>query len=131
MIVLDTHILVWWVSGSQPLSPTMQKAIETQLDEGRILISSISAWEIAVLIKHDRIALSMDIERWLLSVEQIEAVRFVPVDNEISIKSCQLPGEFHKDPADRIIVSTARQFAAPLLTADEKILAYPHVQTIR
>ena len=131
MIVLDTHVLVWWVSGSQQLSSAMQKAIEIQLDGGRILISSISAWEIAMLVAHGRIALSMDVERWLKTVGQIEAVRFVPVDNEISIKSCQLPGEFHKDPADRIIVATARQFAAQLLTADEKILAYPHVQTLR
>lgn len=131
MIVLDTHVLVWWASGSQQLSSAMQKTIGEQLDGGRILVSSISAWEMAMLVAHDRIALSMDIGLWLEAVGQIEAVRFVPVDNEIGIKSCQLPGEFHKDPADRIIVATARQFAAPLLTADEKILAYPHVQTIR
>jgi len=131
VIVLDTHVLVWWASGSQQLSSAMQKTIGEQLDGGRILVSSISAWEMAMLVAHDRIALSMDIGLWLEAVGQIEAVRFVPVDNEIGIKSCQLPGEFHKDPADRIIVATARQFAAPLLTADEKILAYPHVQTIR
>jgi PIN domain nuclease of toxin-antitoxin system len=131
MIMLDTHILVWWVSGAQPLTAAMRKAINAQLDDGRILVSSISAWEIAMLVAHDRLVLSMDVDRWLETVQQIEAVRFVPVDNEIGVKSCQLPGEFHKDPADRVIVATARQFAAPLLTADERILAYPHVQTIR
>jgi PIN domain nuclease of toxin-antitoxin system len=64
-------------------------------------------------------------------VGQIEALSFVPVDNEVAVKSIQLPGEFHKDPADRIIVATARKFAAPLVTVDDKIGDYPpHVRTI-
>ena len=52
------------------------------------------------------------------------------VDNEIAVKSVELPGEFHKDPADRLIVATARKMAAPLVTADDKIRAYPHVRTL-
>lgn len=62
-------------------------------------------------------------------VSQIEE-GFVAVDNEIAVKSTELPGEFHKDPADRIIVATARKLAAPLITVDDKIRAYPHVRTI-
>ena len=77
-----------------------------------------------------RIDLSMEIEEWLAVVAQIEAVRFVQVDNEIAVKSVELPGEFHKDPADRLIVATARKMAAPLVTADDKIRAYPHVRTL-
>lgn len=100
------------------------------MDGGDILISSISAWEIAMLVEKGRIALSMDVLSWLAVVEQIEAVRFVPLDSEISVKSTALPGEFHKDPADRMIVATARKFAASLVTADEKIRAYPHVKSI-
>ena len=57
-------------------------------------------------------------------------MRFLPVDVEIATKSVELPGEFHKDPADRIIVATARKLAAPLITKDDKIRAYPHVKTI-
>lgn len=83
-----------------------------------------------MLVARDRIALSMDIEAWLSVVSQIEAVSFVPVDNEIAVKSIELPGDFHKDPADRIIVATARKLAAPLVTADSKIRDYPHVRTI-
>ena len=72
----------------------------------------------------------MDVEEWLSAVEQIEAVNFVPVDNEIAVRSAQLPGEFHKDPADRIIVATSRKLGAPLVTADEKIRGYRHVRSI-
>ena len=83
-----------------------------------------------MLVNRGRLDLTMDIEEWLTVVGQIEAVRFVPVDNEIGLKSVELPGDFHKDSADRLIVATARKLAAPLVTADDKIRAYPHVQTI-
>lgn len=131
MIVLDTHALVWWATGDDAqLSPAAAQAIATEMDGGQIVISSISAWEITMLVARRRIDLSMDIEAWLSLVGEIEAVRFIPVDNEIAVKSIGLPGEFHKDPADRIIVATARKMAAPLVTADDKILAYPHVRTV-
>ena len=131
MIILDTHALIWWASGdTAQLSAPAQAAIARELDGGQIVVSSISAWELAMLVAKDRIALSMDVAEWLACVSQIEAVSFVPVDNSIAVKSTELPGDFHKDPADRMIVATARKLAAPLVTADEKIRAYPHVRTI-
>lgn len=131
MLVVDTHVLLWWVSGSSPLSADANKAINNTLaNGGEIIISSISAWEISMLIEKGRLILSMDVESWLDEVSQIDGVRFVPVDNEIGIKSTQLPGEFHKDPADRIIITTARKLAVPLVTADEKIIRYEHVKTL-
>lgn len=131
MIILDTHALLWWASGDTgQLSALAAQAIEAELNGGQIRVSSISAWELAMLVAKGRIALSMDIGEWLSVVSQIEAVSFMPVDNEIAVKSVELPGEFHKDPADRIIVATARKFAAPLVTADDKIRGYPHVRTI-
>jgi PIN domain nuclease of toxin-antitoxin system len=131
VIVLDTHALIWWVSGDKlHLSAAAVEAIAAEQNGGEILISSISAWEIAMLVAKERIAISMDVEAWLSLVSQIDAVRFVPVDNEIAVKSTELPCEFHKDPADRMIVATARKFAAPLVTADEKIRAYAQVKTI-
>ena len=72
-------------------------------------------------------------DKWcaeLAAVAEIESVRFVPVDTEIATKSVTLPGEFHKDPTDRMIVATARKFGAPLVTKDEKIRAYAHVKTV-
>ena len=131
MIVLDTHVLVWWVSQIQPLSATAVKVINDTLhQEGEIIISSISAREISMLMMKGRLILSMELDRWLDEVSQIEGVRFMPVDNEIAIKSTVLPDTFHKDPADRIIVATARKLAAPLVTADAKIRNYAHVHTV-
>lgn len=130
MIVLDTHVLVWWVTGDAALSKKARKAIESEQAGGEIIVSSISAWEIAMLVAHGRLVLSMDVSSWLATVAEIEALRFYPLDIEIAAKSVELPGEFHKDPADRMIVATARKLAVPLITKDDKILVYPHVKTI-
>ena len=130
MIVIDTHTLLWWVSGDKSLSKAAEKIINETLIDNEIIISSISVWEISMLIEKGRLVLSMDIENWINEVSAIEGVRFMPVDNEIAIKSTKLPGEFHKDPADRIIVATARKLAVPLVTIDEKITTYLHVKTI-
>lgn len=130
LIVLDTHALLWWVAGEHAaLSSTALRAIEAEREGGRIAVSSISAWELAMLVTRGRVALSVDVGQWLALVGQIEAVEFVPVDNAIAIQSVELPGDFHKDPADRLIVATARVLDAPLVTADEKIHAYPHLRT--
>ena len=130
MIVLDTHTLVWWVTGDTTLSKKAKAAIEREQAGGDIVVSSVSAWEIAMLVKRDRLVLSMDVSSWLSVVTQIDAVRFVLVDVEVATKSVELPGEFHKDPADRMIIATARKLAAPLVTKDERIQAYAHVKTI-
>ena len=131
MIVLDTHALVWWASGStQQLSSKALRAIEKEQRGGEIIVSSISSWELAMLTERGRLALAMEISPWLALVAQIERLRFVPVDNTIALASVALPGDFHKDPADRIIVATARALGAPVLSADEKIRSYPHVRSV-
>lgn len=131
LIVLDTHVLVWWASGAvEHLSDMAARAIEHERSGGRIVVSSISAWELAMLVARGRVALSTDVEAWLALVTRIEAVEFVPVDNAIAVRSIELPGTFHKDPADRIIVATARKLGAPVVTADEKIRAYQHVRAV-
>ena len=131
MIVLDTHVLLWWVGDSDQLSVAAKKAIDKTISQGsEVIVSTISAWEVSMLINKKRLVLSMDIESWFDEVSQIDGVRFLPVDNEIGIKSTVLPGSFHKDPADRMIVATARKLAVPLVTADDKIRNYQHVKTI-
>ncbi|MCF6235705.1 MAG: type II toxin-antitoxin system VapC family toxin [Gammaproteobacteria bacterium] len=131
MIVIDTHVLVWFVSGDNQLSVAAREAIENTLSaDSEVIISSISAWEIAMLIEKGRLVLSMDVESWISEVTEIDGLRFIAVDNEIGIKATQLPGDFHKDPADRIIVATARKLAVSLVTADKKIIKYEHVKTI-
>jgi PIN domain nuclease of toxin-antitoxin system len=130
VIVLDTHTLVWWVTNDAELSEKAKKAIERERAGGEVVISAISAWEIAMLVDRGTLAFSMDIDSWLSTVREIPRVRFAPVDVDVAVKSVQLPGVFHKDPADRMIVATARKFAAPLVTKDLKIRAYAHVKTI-
>lgn len=131
MLVLDTHVLVWWVNGDHSLPTKTKKVINNTLSKGgEVIISSISVWEIAMLIQRGRLLLNMDVDSWIAQVDRIEGVTCHPVDNEIALKSVTLPGKLHKDPADRMIVATARKLALPLLTMDEKLLKYRHVKTI-
>jgi len=131
VIVLDTHALVWWVNGDSALSRVAGQAIEKERKrQGEIIISSISAWEIAMLLQKERLVLSMDVETWLRTVTEVPGVRFIPVDNGVAVESTRLPGRFHKDPADRLIVALARTLSAPLVTSDRRIRGYRHVKTI-
>ncbi|MCW8827775.1 MAG: type II toxin-antitoxin system VapC family toxin [Gammaproteobacteria bacterium] len=131
MIVLDTHTLIWWVNGDGQLSQKARKAIENELTaDGQVMVSAISAWEIAMLVSKGRLALTMDIDDWLETVASIEGVSFVSVDADVAVQSVRLPGEFHPDPADRLIVALARHHSAPLVTADTKIREYRHVKTV-
>jgi PIN domain nuclease of toxin-antitoxin system len=129
VLILDTHVLLWWVNGDAgQLSAPARAAIEAERAAGEIGICAITAWEIAMLVKHGRLVLAMDVEAWLNLVASL--VSLLPVDRKIAVKSVDLPGDFHKDPADRMIVATARHFGAALVTADEKIRDYPHLKTV-
>ncbi len=132
MIVLDTHVLLWWVNGDGDLSRNAKLAIENELssDNGAILVSAISAWEIAMLVGANRLMLAMPLDDWLEAAASIDMVSFVAVEAQIGVESTRLPGEFHKNPADRMIVALARHLNAPLVTADTKILEYKHVRAI-
>ena len=130
MIVLDTHALVWWVNKSDRLSDTASALIEKERKDGQIIISSITAWEVSLLVSKGRLKLSMDVDSWLNLASQIENLEFLPLGNKVLIESTRLPGAFHKDPADRMIVAQARVLSAPLVTVDERIQAYPQVKTI-
>lgn len=131
MIVLDTHVLIWWANGDiKRLGPAARQALEEHgTQESSLIVSAISAWEIAMLVDKSRLFLSMDVDEWLDQVAALPAVHFVPVDRHISVHSVRLPGEFHADPADRLIVATARRLNVPLVSGDEKIRNYPHVKT--
>jgi PIN domain nuclease of toxin-antitoxin system len=129
MIVLDTHAWLWWVSDPELLSATARKFIEQAVEAESVHISSISAWEVAMLVDRGRLELTMAVEDWVAKSESLPFFNFVPVTNAIALKSVALPAPLHHDPADRIIVATAMALGATLVTRDEKILAYPHVKT--
>ena len=131
MIVLDTHALIWWVNGDARLSAAAAAAIKGAAgNEGQILVSAITAWEVAMLVERGRIALAMDLDQWLRTVESMEGVFMVPITSQVAAQSATLPGVFHKDPADRMIVALARELNAPVVTADDKIQRYPHVRWV-
>ena len=130
MIVLDTHAWIWFVSNPESLSNKAKKFINKAIKEKAILISSISAWEVALLVLKKRLVLTVDVSDWIMKSEALPFIKFIPVSNSIAVKSVNQLEPIHSDPADRIIIATAISEGAPLITKDEKILAYPHVQTI-
>ena len=129
MILLDTHALIWWASGDVRLSEPAARLIAQNLEERSVLVSAISAWEVAQLVVRDRLVLSRPVSDWLDLVRAIDGVRFVPIDHRVAVESVVLPGDFHKDPADRFLVATARLLGATLVSCDDKIRAYAHVNS--
>jgi PIN domain nuclease of toxin-antitoxin system len=100
------------------------------MKEQTIRISSISVWEVAQLVARGRLELTLDVADWVAKSESLPFVHFVPVDNRIAIRATDLPGEFHADPADRIIVATTLVLGATLVTRDERLRRYDHVETL-
>lgn len=130
MIVLDTNVLIWWISTPEKLSKKAGQTIEKEAKDGEILVSSISVWEVYLLIKKDRLKFVTDVDSWLEKVESLPFIRFAPVDNQVASLSVKLPDFDNPDPADRMIVATALINGATLITSDKKILRYPHVQSL-
>ena len=83
-----------------------------------------------MLVNKGRLSFNMEVNAWLAEVAKIPAVKFVPIDNAVCVNSTMLPGDFHKDPADRMIVALARQGSHSLVTADKKMHRYEHVKTL-
>jgi len=130
LIVLDTHAWVWWVSCPEEISGPAREEIERAMEEHEVFISSISCWELALLIRKGRLELAIPLEDWIARSEALPFVQFVPVDNRISVRSNRLPGDLHEDPADRIIIATALTLGVPLISKDRKIRDYSHVRTV-
>ena len=129
MIVLDTHIWVWWVNGGLGLSVPQSETIEANKAD-TIGVSSISCWEIATAVKRNRIELPCLLGEWFERALNFPGVRLLELTPEIAIESTRLPGGFHRDPADQIIVATAQEENATILTKDERILSYQYVQSL-
>ncbi len=130
MIVLDTHVWIWWVSNPELLSAKAREAIDHAIPDKHIYISSISVWELALLVERGRLKLSMDTLSWLAKSESLPFVTFIPVNNSIAFRSTQLRGRLHNDPADRIIIATTLTIGGVLISKDLKIRGYKHVKTL-
>lgn len=130
MIVLDTHIWLWWLHDPGKLSADADRLIQQEQFSGALVISAISVWEVAVKVQSGKLAIPMDINRWYELARSYPSTVIEPLSPVDAIASTQLPSDFHKDPADRIIVALARRLSVPLLTCDRKILDYKHVVTV-
>ena len=116
MIILDTHFWFWWLLESPKLSTQSAEAIAINTEIG---ISAISCWELAMLLSKNRIMLSMDVQIWLNLALQHPKVILLPLSPEIAVLSTRLPGEFHGDPADRLIVASSLVHKVSLVSKDE------------
>ncbi len=125
MVVLDTAALLYWTLDPVQLSPTASQAIE---DAGRVLISSISVWEIALKVKRQKLILPLSIPEYVDRLHQLEALEILPMDVQAWLDNLDLPWE-HRDPADRTIVALAARSGCPLVSSDAAIAAY-YPQTI-
>ena len=128
--LLDTHVLVHWISGSDVLSLEHRRVIEGADEKSPLWISEISLWEIATLNSLGRIDLDLPLRDWLERATAPPLVRTAVITPAIAAEVVALPDTFHRDPADRIIVSTARVMGATLLTRDRKILDAGIIQVL-
>ena len=128
MTLLDMHIWFWWCEGNPRLG--RRASWLDQQPQTELAISVFSIWEIAKLNEIGKIALPAPVSEWIDNNLADSGVRLIPLSKEIAIEACNLPGTFHRDPADQIIAATARSLDCDLLTADARILSYGHVKAV-
>jgi PIN domain nuclease of toxin-antitoxin system len=131
MLVLDTHVLVWLMQGSPRIGARAKRLIDRAGLNDKIFVSAITPMEIGMLVAKSRLALSKDVIEWISEALAQPGIALLPLLPEIAVASTRLPGTAHGDPADRIIIASARHLGASVVTADRKILAYSrqgHVQ---
>jgi PIN domain nuclease of toxin-antitoxin system len=133
-LLLDTHIWVWYVeNASRRFSRRIAPIVEAAVQRGDLLVSTISVWEIAQLEAVRRIELSQDVRTWVGRALAFPGVRLKGISPSIAIESTRLPGSPHRDPADRILMATARLTGAALVTCDEGMITYAkqgHVRVV-
>lgn len=127
MILLDTNAWLWWTIRPETLPDRARSLADKAAADNSLAVSVVSAWEIAVKTALGKLNLGMSAREWVARASRAPGLRIVPLDSDIALASAELPPPFHRDPADRLIVALARRLRAPLLTADRKILDYPHV----
>ena len=128
--LLDTHILIWWLNGSKRLSPAQQEVVAAASAESPLLVSDISLWEVATLHSLGRIQLTIPLRAWLDKAVAPPLVRRLGISPAIAAELATLPDSLQRDPADRILVATARVFGATLLTQDRRIVDAALVNTL-
>jgi PIN domain nuclease of toxin-antitoxin system len=127
VILLDTATWIWLATDRSKLSATARTTIETH-DE--IFVSSVSAWEVGMLVAKGRITLDRPVDRWVDDAMRQSYLTPVPVDHHIGALATLLPSQPPTDPADRLIIATALKIGAIMITPDEEIRNYPYCPTV-
>ena len=130
MIVIDTHVWLWWVSDPAQLSDPARQAIDAAALRHELFVSTISAWEVAMLVEKGRLTLTLDVRDWIARSEALPFLTFAPLTNVVAVEAVRLPNFPHADPADRIIAATTLSLGAALVSKDEKLRGYPPLRTI-
>ena len=128
--LLDTHVLIWWLQGGGPLSPAQRRVLSAADGDSPLRVSDISLWEVATLHSLGRIQLTIPLREWLEKATAPPLVRRHGISPAIAAEVAALPDSFHRDPADRILVATARILGATLLTHDRRIVDSGLVTTL-
>jgi PIN domain nuclease of toxin-antitoxin system len=119
--LLDTHIWIWWLLGSDRLSARERQALDQLARDGNAYLSAMSLWEAQMLHSKGRLILDRPFSLWLEQAASPEIVKLLPLDVDVVIAVDRLPPEFHGDPADRLIAATARVHDLVLATHDQAI----------
>jgi len=127
MILIDTHMWIWWIHDDPRLTARQREILE-QHETDDLAASIMSCWEVAKLVERHRLVLPEPVDRWLELALGYPGVQMLPLTPEIAVESTRLPGSFHRDPVDQILVASARICRCPILTADQQILGYAHVE---
>ncbi len=128
--LLDTHVWIWWNMNPKMLSIKAKSTISATDKYEVMLLSVISIWEFCKLLVKKRLAISCSTEEWIENALDMPKFRLVPLSSSIAYQSTVLPQHFHDDPADQIIVATARVENATIITKDTRILKYKNVKSL-
>ena len=123
-VLLDTHVWVWLMEGRADVSPEAVRLMESAGEESSLRVSVISAWEVGMLEAKGRLRFDIACEAWVEHAFGLPGLSLMPLTPSICVRSSRLPGDFHGDPADRLIVATARELGALLVTRDGLLLQY-------
>lgn len=123
-ILLDTHVLVWLLNDSAKISVRVYSQIEKAANDDELFVSAITPWEIAMLVAKGRLRFSRDVGEWLDAALSLPGIQLAPLSPGVAVASTRLPWQVHPDPADRILLATARHLNAMLISADQQMLVY-------
>jgi PIN domain nuclease of toxin-antitoxin system len=131
-LLLDTHVWLWYAEGiTERLRPLSVKKLDEARRADGLVVSAISVWELGVLSAKGRIQLSVPLRDWIDNALGVPGIRFAPLDAAAAAESTLLPGAPHGDPADRMLIATARTQNISLATRDGDILEYGKLGFVR